>query len=671
VTALLVAGAMAGCAAAPSAPPPLEVLLEPGYRHLGDDQTTDWGEAPAAPETGPLVLAFEARAVDHESVLVIHQRHVNDAWTIRLNETVIGELLRHDDRRRARYVVPPGVLRDGPNTLAIESSTTTDDVTLGDIRLHLQPLTELYDLQPVALAVTDAETGAPLPARVTITTPGGEPAELFGTPTRGTAVRSGTLYVGPEAVSFQLPRGEYVAYATRGSEWSLARTDFTADEATAGGPAEVALSLRREVDTTGFIAADTHIHTVTFSGHGDASIEERMVTLAGEGVELAVSTDHNHNTDYRPWQREAGLEAWFTPVTGNEVTTENGHFNAFPLDPEDEVPEWKLSDWVALVDGMRAKGARAVVLNHPRWPSREKGPYGVYGLDTWTGGRAGGGAFTFDAMELVNATDHQVDPLLLFRDWFALLDRGETIVAVGTSDSHTVGDPVGQGRTYVVSSTDDPAAIDIGEVSDSIAAGRSSISLGFFVDIAVDEAFGPADMVPAADGRVTVALRIAAASWIRPAELRVYCNGAPVLERSAPLSEGGPLDTTLVFEVVTPPNDAWLVCVVTGEDVDGPWWPSLNPYTLAATNPVWLDVDGDGAWASPRATAEARRTTREAGGEPLDDPVVLVGLDDAAALQYLDLLRESDGAQAVRRAAAERAATSTRVAGYLASLPAD
>ena len=67
-------------------------------------------------------------------------------------------------------------------------------------------------------------------------------------------------------------------------------------------------------------------------------------------------------------------------------------------------------------------------------------------------------------MELVNATVRASDAMYNFIDWFALLNHGEKITAVGSSDSHTVGDPVGQGRTYLVSSTDDPGAIDVDEV---------------------------------------------------------------------------------------------------------------------------------------------------------------------------------------------------------------
>ena len=80
----------------------------------------------------------------------------------------------------------------------------------------------------------------------------------------------------------------------------------------------------------------------------------------------------------------------------------------------------------------------------------------------------------------------ELDPLLLFRDWFAQLNRGETVMGVGSSDSHEVGVVVGQGRTYVRSSTDDPAAIDVDECTANIASGRSSVSMGLFLDVRRD-----------------------------------------------------------------------------------------------------------------------------------------------------------------------------------------
>ncbi len=369
----------------------------------------------------------------------------------------------------------------------------------------------------------------------------------------------------------------------------------------------VAHTLVREVDTRGFIGCDTHLHTLQFSGHGDASALERQVTLAGEGVELAIATDHNHNIDYAPFQRELGLSEWYTSVVGNEVTTDIGHFNAFPLSPNDPVPPFRSRDIVTIVHGIRALGAQVVILNHPRWPSATDSPFGHHGLDRLLGRFDPPLELPVDATEMLNSTTEEKDPLGLFLDWFALLNRGVRIFAVGSSDSHTVGEPAGQGRTCVPSATEDAAQIDVTAACTAIREGRTSIRQGLFATALVDgrPAMGltfdrSSDMTP-----VVLELRVQSNGWLRARKATAYVNGRAAVTRSLETEAGRPLDTTLRFELpLAERNDAWVVFLVEGDGAATPAWPMVNPYTLAATNPVFVDRDG-GGYTSPGAAASA------------------------------------------------------------------
>jgi len=115
------------------------------------------------------------------------------------------------------------------------------------------------------------------------------------------------------------------------------------------------------------VSCDTHVHTFTYSHHGDATVEERMLTLAGEGIELPIATDHDILTDYSEPARRMGVQDYFTPVIGDEVTTPAGHFNIFPVQPGSRVPDHRITDWPRLMEELRATpGVRVVVLNHPR-----------------------------------------------------------------------------------------------------------------------------------------------------------------------------------------------------------------------------------------------------------------------------------------------------------------
>lgn len=613
-------------------------VLDPGFHHLGDDSQPAWTEAEAQARPGPLQLSFESSANWEEAVLSLRQRNVDDVWRVLLNGVEVATLERHEDQRQCFYALPAGSLVDGTNTLEFQCETRSDDVTLGDVRLHSLSLERLLDLASFEVRVTDTD-GAPLPARLTLLTADGQPARVFSASGGGVAVRPGLVYGDGSTLSLSVPRGTYELHASRGLEWSQAQQTVQV-----GSDALVTLSLVREVDTRGFVAADTHIHTLTHSGHGDASLAERIVTLAGEGVELAIATDHNHNTDYRPQQQAAGLSAWYTAVTGNEVTTPLGHFNAFPLDPQGELPLHDSHDWTATVEDMRAKGALAVILNHPRWPAHGTGPFGVEGLDPLTGERRTRGApFGFDAMELVNSTTDTPDPMVLFNDWFALLNGGERVFAVGSSDSHTVGDPVGRGRTYVRSASDDPAALDVDALALDIAEGHASVSLGLFLDVRIRGRPSLGHMTSVDDQVLDVEVVIRSPSWSRPERLVAWMNGRVVMDRTLSPAYGKPVDLRLPLSFdVEFLHDAWLVIAAFGPGAGGVAWPGLNDYVLAAGNPIFLDVDGDGVWQSPKDVARARWS-----GTP--NTMDMVGTDEAVMLQYLVLAQEFYERQARQR----------------------
>lgn len=615
--------------------------IDPRFHHLGAAARTPWPEAPGPGEGRRLEIEFRAAASAGPKTLAITQRNVLGRSTIYLNGIALAELRRAAERTVAYYPVRPGILKDGANSLVILETDFTNEMVLGELRLLDEPLEQVLSLRPVEVRVREARTGRPLPARVTVAGPRGEPVEIYHPGALAMAVRKGVVYVPPEGATLLLPEGDYALAATRGMEWSLARKALHVG---GDGLPGVALELAHEVDTSGFLACDTHVHTYTFSGHGDATIDERLLTLAAEGVELAIATDHNHVTDYGP-AREG-----FAATPGDEVTTSNGHFNAFPLSPAAPPPAWGESDWVKLVAGMRRKGAEVVILNHPRWPAPATGPFGRFGLDRLSGERAAGGDFTFDAVEVANSTTLLPDPLFSLEDWFALLNHGEKLAAVGASDSHTVGDPVGQARSYVPSATKDPARIDLAAVAGAFRAGTGSVSLGIFADARVGGRTGMGGLAAVERGEVEVELHVAAPSWVRPERARVFVDGAAVADEPIAPHEG-PLDARLRFRVRAPRHDAWLVCAVTGA-ATGAAWPA--PYTLAATNPIFLDGDGDGRYTSPRASAAAI-LARE-GRDPARLLAALDGADDAVAVQLASLARRELPAEALDRLAAGRAA---------------
>lgn len=626
-------------------------VLHASLVHLGDSEKPGWKDL-ERPTATTLRFEFEAERNARPCVLSIVSADVSDDWSVVLNGKVVASLAREVERATHLYELPERTLADGTNSLIVRSESGTDDILVGDVRLLDGSIRELKKLAAIDVVVLDADTREPLPARITVLDAAGRRTPLWYATSPATAVRTGVTYTKGGVAHVEAAAGALTVVATRGMEWSLARRELTLD---VGARERVELLLRREVDTRGHVAADTHVHTLTFSGHGDSSVEERQITLAGEGVEFAVATDHNHHTDYVPTQRSLGLSSYYTAITGNEVTTEVGHFNAFPFDPKAQTAEYRGDDWTKLVAGIRERGAQVVILNHPRWPDVGTGPFGRYRLDPATGALSGQ-TFCADATELVNSTQLLDDPLLLFRDWFALLNGGVRVFAVGSSDSHTVDDPVGQGRTYVRSTSDDPATIDVDATCDALRDGRSSIALGLFTTIRVNDAASSGDLVRRSSGATVEArVRVASAHWFTPRELVLFVNGEAIERRSLDATAGRAFDATTTLSFAWPEHDAWVVAVALGGGSGGPWWPMQQDYSLGATNPVFLDADADGVWSSPRQTATALASRWNGGAAQL---VALVrGLDDATAIHLVDAARTQAAWSADVDAAVEAAAS--------------
>ncbi|MCA9082225.1 MAG: PHP domain-containing protein, partial [Planctomycetaceae bacterium] len=383
------------------------IVIQSGERlvHLrsggGPDAAPEWTEFAESTPIEKLDLTFQSSFIDAD-LLEIHQQDVKQAWKVRLNDTPLEPLPRDENDLVISLPVPEGALREGENRLTIEGpADAVDDIRLGQIRLH--PRAEKPWLQQCQLTVhvTDKSTREATPCRLTILNSHGA-LQTVHVPLRPLlAVRPGVIYAGDGDATFSLPAGEYTIFAGRGFEYSLAQQSV---QLTAGDSRSLDLSIEREVSTTGYVACDTHVHTLTHSGHGDCSIEERMVTLAGEGIELAIATDHNKQIDYRPAAQELGLLRHFTPVIGNEVTTKTGHFNMFPLPPIEPRPDHTFTDWGELgAEFDRHSEAQVIILNHARDLHSGVRPFGPLLFNAVIGTRFDGQPIPANAMEVINS----------------------------------------------------------------------------------------------------------------------------------------------------------------------------------------------------------------------------------------------------------------------------
>ncbi len=215
-----------------------------------------------------------------------------------LNGNNLGTLIADMNDMVIYLPVPPGKLIDGINKLdIIPASPQPDDIMIGELILYPDAYSKMMFESNLEVEVFDKENNTPVPCRLTIINSKRSLQTMAIANAGPVAFRPGNIYTTDGKFSVGLPSGEYTIYATRGFEYSVDSFHF---QVRPGQMINKKLFISREVNTEGWISSDTHIHTYTYSGHGDATIGERAMSIAGEGIELPVMTDHNIKVSIAP-----------------------------------------------------------------------------------------------------------------------------------------------------------------------------------------------------------------------------------------------------------------------------------------------------------------------------------------------------------------------------------
>ncbi|MEB2310732.1 MAG: CehA/McbA family metallohydrolase [Sorangiineae bacterium] len=440
--------------------------------------------------------------------------------------------------------------------------------------------------------VTGAD-GRLLPARLVFRGIDGTPDPAFGPPhlAGGAAMVS---YTRSGAGAVELPPGRYRVLFTHGVEYGLDTHDL---EVTAESGARVRAVLPHLVDTPGALACDFHLHAAP-SGDTGLPVADRVAALVAEGLDFAVATDHNVVTDYAPF---AGGQ--LATATGVEITTASwGHFNAFPY-PLGEPPPFTVAP-AEFFASVRERAPRAIIqVNHPRMSPG----IGYFDLGKLEPARATaerpGFSFDFDTLEVFNGFSRgnlaEVEQTLA--DWRALLLAGRRFTAVGNSDSHSlVYQWAGYPRTYVEAGQAEPR-----EIARALRQGRALVTTGPLIEFHIGEE-GPGSLASAEGGTVVAKIRVRAAPWIDVTRVELWVDDRRVSERRV---EGDGVERLAWEPALHLERDAFITVIARGDRALAEVLPGPRTVPFAVTNPIFVDVDGDGAYTppGPRAAASAGR----------------------------------------------------------------
>ncbi|GEO06484.1 hypothetical protein AAE02nite_41480 [Adhaeribacter aerolatus] len=587
-------------------------VLDAKLHHVRSGDQPEWASFPALPEAKYLEIRFTAQVNKSAYTLQLRQQDVKQAWRVLLNDSILGPLVTDEKDMRTYLPVPAGRLKTGENIMRVATASPfSDDIRVGEVVLDNRPVNQVLNEALVEVEVLDAKTKQPLPARITIVNAAGILQPVSTLQSDLLATRTGVVYTGNGKVSIHLPAGSYRLYAGRGFEYSVDSVNLNLKT---GERKVIKLAIQAEVPTAGWISSDTHVHTFTHSGHGDATVAERAVTLAGEGIELPIITDHNKHIDISQEVKQLGLNKYFTPVMGSEVTTPVGHFNIFPVAPDAPMSNYWAKDWNALALTLGPPAAsNAIILNHARDEHAGFRPFDPAHHLAPAGRTLTGWTFPANAMEVINSGALQTDNHQLLHDWFGMLNGGYQVTPVGSSDSHDVSRYiVGQGRTYIRSSATNPGQINVAEAVNNFTAGKVMVSLGLLTELLVENKYGPGELVPAA-GEVQVTVRVLGPSWVRAKRVTLYANGRKIQKVNISNQTAAGVKWSGSWQLPLSKQDVFLVAVADGPAGSMPYWPLVKPYqptgphweplVMGASGAVWIDADKDNKRTSAKEYA--------------------------------------------------------------------
>ncbi|MFO8034770.1 MAG: CehA/McbA family metallohydrolase [Candidatus Bipolaricaulota bacterium] len=371
----------------------------------------------------------------------------------------------------------------------------------------------------------------------------------------------------PGLVRLSLSPGNYALRVERGAGFTSAAVERQIT-VYRGRPLELSVDLTRAFSPAaswGYYSADLHIHS-SASWDGFTPPDQLVAVQLAADLDVGCITDHNTIAGHVSFTSAAEARG-FPVILSEEITSLDGHWNAFPLD---SVVDYNLrktpTDYFTEA---RAAGAQQIQACHPMHPLF--GYFHLQGRPKYDD--------TFDLVEIYSREFSREDTRTIER-LYELWNEGYRYVAVGVSDDHnwrTLTRQAGRARTYVHLEGE----LTVEGWLDALAAGRAYATYGPHVKFTAQEGTAlPGDTVTLTDGE---AFELAAEVVLVPRHGQRALSRARVIRNGEVVEEVALTgDRATVSWTDRPTADAWYALTVQADDGD-----------RAHSNPIWVTVTQD------------------------------------------------------------------------------
>ena len=449
-------------------------------------------------------------------------------------------------------------------------------------RITIEPLPP--PTRRVEVEVVDSATGEPMPARVHFRAADGRYLPPLGhreevnpglnEDVGADAILGDTTYAYvPGHFPIELPAGTVHVEAARGFGYRPLRQTIDVDSS---GP-RLVLALEPVAGPAGdgWVAADCHVHFI--------SPTSALLQAQAEGIQIVnlLATqwgDHHTNSSDLPIVAVADPAGRHLVVMGSENRQNMlGHIGllgasraVLPMasggSPEARLGDplgWLIADWA---DAVRTQQGLAVAVHFPL-------PYAEVAADIVAG--------KVEAVEMQALTPGVDGPSI--REWYRFLNCGFRLPIVGGTDKMTAEIPLGAIRTYARLEGGRPLSFEAW--ADAVRAGRTFVSSGPFVSLAVDDR-EPGDVIRLGKRGGTVEVRASASAALPVLEgLDLIHDGAVVASTRAP----GGTDRVGLSESISISRGGWLAARATSSSLIQS---AFSTAMGAHTSPVYVEVPG-------------------------------------------------------------------------------